>query len=160
MTKARSGLREATHIKAAAPATSHLTPLSRPPSRLSQCHLGTHSPGTHTANKQALLHGSQNISVQERGEARQHSHAALPSVLLTGSQLSPLSPHCGTACGQTGGSNYYFLNRQHSICLAPICLSLLPEPDPLLLCLISRPPRTYIHTYPRPRPPPTPYMGS
>ena len=68
------------------------------------------------------------------------------------SLLSPL-----TTCRRTGGSNY-LLNLQHSICLAPICLSLLPVPDPLLLCLLSRPPRTYIHTYPRPRPPL--YMGS
>ena len=56
MIKASSARR---HSKAAARATSHLPPHSRPPSRLPQCQLGTHSPGTHTVNAKALLHGSQ-----------------------------------------------------------------------------------------------------
>ena len=54
----KGALREATHIKAAARASSDLTPFSQPPSRLPQCQLGTHSPGTHTTNPQALLHGN------------------------------------------------------------------------------------------------------
>ena len=36
------------HSKAAARASSHLTPLSRPPSKLPQCQLGTHTVLAHT----------------------------------------------------------------------------------------------------------------
>ena len=105
MTKARSARR---HSKAAARATSHLTPLSRPPSRLPQCQLDTHSPGTHTANAQALLHSSQNISVQEQGEAKQHSHAALPSLHRTGPQLS--LPAAGQQLSTDSSKSPFFLS--------------------------------------------------
>ena len=112
MTKARSARR---HSKAAARASSHLTPHSRPPSRLPRCQLGTHSPGAHTANAQALLHGSQNISVQEQGEARQLF--PLSSSLGPNSLLSALSPHCLSP----GGGRNYLLNRQKPP--SPLCRS-------------------------------------
>ena len=113
--------------------SGHLTPLSQPSSRLPQCKLGTHCPGTHTANTQALLHGSQSISVQERGEARQKSHAALPSALL-----SAHSPCLRLASNQ-------LLTRQNPLFFSLSSLS--------LLCLDSSPPHTYRHTYTSTRPP-------
>ena len=110
----------------------------------------TQSRCTHCQRTGTITWQSEYICPGTRG-----NQAALPSVLLTGPQLSPLSalsPHCLSP----GGGRNYLLNRQKPP--SPLCrssgLSLLPVPDPLLLCLLSRPPRTYIHTYPRPRPSP------
>ena len=137
----------------------HLTPrisftASQQASTMSTRH--TQSWHTHCQPTGTITRQSEYICPETRG-----SQAALSR----GSSLCP--PHWApnlssllsplTACGRDD-----LLNRQHSICLAPMCLSLslLPVPDPLLLCLLSRPPSTYIHSYPRPRLPPSPFMGS
>ena len=138
--------------KATAPAASHLTPLSRPPSRLPQCQPGTHSPGTHTAKAQALLHGSQNYLFRNEGKRGSILTRLFPlsSSLGSNSLLSPL-----TACGRAGGSNY-LLTRLNSICLVPIRVSLSFPSQTRCFFVYSQAhhAHTYIHTYPRPRTPP------